>query len=129
LVYKYIRLRGYFKYPAYLTTEMSHVKMIGKFVKIDASTRCQLKCPICPTGEKKNKKGIVGWGNLESRNFKKFLDENPGIKTLELSNWGEIFLNPGIEEIFGYAYLKGVRTMVGNGANLNRVKKKCWSAW
>lgn len=124
MVYKYIRLRGYLKYPRYLTTEMSRVKMIGKFAKIDASTRCQLKCPTCPTSEKKNKEGIIGWGNLEFGNFKKFLDENPGVNTIELSNWGEIFLNPGIEDIFRYAYLKGVRTMVGNGVNLNRAKKE-----
>jgi hypothetical protein len=31
---------------------------LPKKVLIEASSKCQLKCPLCPTGTKKNKNGI-----------------------------------------------------------------------
>lgn len=124
LVNNCIRIKNYFKYLKYIATDMFQVKMTGRFVKIDASTMCQLKCPICSTSKSRHHDDIVGWGYLRFKNFKKFLDENPGIKTIELSNWGEIFLNPEINDIITYAYQKGVKLLAGNGVNLNRVKEE-----
>ena len=63
-------------------------------ISIDASTFCQLKCPECSTSKGIIKNGIVGSGILSFDNFKKIVDCNPNIREIELSNWGEIFLNP-----------------------------------
>lgn len=92
------------------------------FVRIDASTMCQLKCPICPTSSGANRNGIIGWGHLKFDHFKKFADSHKSVKTIELSNWGEIFLNPELERIIEYAHQKGINLMARNGSNLNSVK-------
>ena len=93
----------------------------GKSVRLEASSVCQLKCPLCATSQDINKKGVVGWGFLEFKNFKKFVDNNPQIKNIELSNWGEILLNPQLKDIIRYAYEKNINLTVSNGVNLNDV--------
>lgn len=91
------------------------------FVTLDASSMCQLECPGCQTGRRENKHGVVGWGYLRFSDFKRFVDENPFVERIELSNWGEIFLNPELKKILLYAHIKGVILYVGNGTNLNTV--------
>ncbi len=93
-----------------------------KFVRIDASSRCQLKCPLCPTSSGDNRQGIIGAGYLKYDDFKKFVDAHEHVKIIELSNWGEIFLNPDLEGIIEYAYEKDVDMVARNGSNLNTVK-------
>ncbi len=87
-------------------------------VCIDASTACQLKCPSCPTAN-----GIIanrfGNGFLTFDHFRRFIDENPSVSAVELSNWGEIFLNPQLKDILRYAYKKNVVLTAYNGVNLN----------
>jgi MoaA/NifB/PqqE/SkfB family radical SAM enzyme len=61
----------------------------------------------------------VGWGYLKFENFKKFVDTNPTVESIELSNWGEIFLNPELKQILEYAYSKGIRMTADNGVNMN----------
>lgn len=98
-----------------------------KSIRLDASTNCQLKCPSCPTAQ-----GIIqeniGGGFLRFQNFKKLIDENPSVLHVELSNWGEIFLNPDLPEIMAYAYEKSVALTASNGTNLNTVKKETLEA-
>ncbi len=96
--------------PVHFTPEMIH---------IDASTRCQLNCPGCYMRRDDN--GTMGKGDLCFDNFKKLLDENPSVKTVELSKSGELFLNPELHDILRYSYEKGVRTQISNGTNLNYV--------
>lgn len=92
-------------------------------VRIDASTVCQLRCPVCPTSSGHNKKGIVGWGFLKADNFIKIMEENPRISRVELSNWGEIFLNPELGRIIEYACKKNIKLTASNGSNLNTVSE------
>jgi len=94
--------------------------ILGNCLRIEASTHCQLKCPVCPTGT--GHSGILGQGYLKFRDFKKFVDENSCFKFIELSNYGEIFLNPELKEIVKYAYEKGINLTAYNGVNLNDVK-------
>jgi MoaA/NifB/PqqE/SkfB family radical SAM enzyme len=49
------------------------------------------------------------------------IEKNPGIKLIELSNWGEIFLNPELKKIIKFAYEKNIGLKATNGANLNDV--------
>ena len=88
-------------------------------VRLDASTLCQLKCSCCPNGRGILEKTVIGKGFLSFENFKKFVDFNPYIKQIELSNWGEIFLNPELGKIIKYAHEKNVILTANGGVNLN----------
>jgi MoaA/NifB/PqqE/SkfB family radical SAM enzyme len=94
------------------------------FVRVDASSTCQLKCPVCPTSRGENRKGIIGWGHLRPEDFTGLLENNPGIRKVELSNWGEIFLNPRLREIIRYARKRGVELRASNGSNLNAMDEE-----
>jgi MoaA/NifB/PqqE/SkfB family radical SAM enzyme len=49
------------------------------------------------------------------------LDLNPTLEQVEISNYGEVFLNPQLLQILEYAHQKNVAISIGNGANLNHV--------
>lgn len=51
--------------------------------------------------------------------FKNLLDANPDLRDIELSNYGETFLNPQLLDILQYAHEKGVVLHANNGTNLN----------
>ena len=89
-------------------------------VCLEASTVCQLKCPTCPTSNGTIAKA-VGAGFLSYETFKRFIDKNPGVCDVELSNWGEIFLNPDLKKIIQYAHKNNVALRAENGANLDKV--------
>ncbi len=90
-------------------------------IRLEATTHCQLRCPSCPTasGQIGNE---LGRGFLRFRDFKTLIDENPLVMHVELSNWGEIFLNPELPEIMRYSFQCGVALTASNGVNLNAVK-------
>ena len=73
-----------------------------QYLRLEASSNCQLKCPSCPTAAGEIQK-TLGGGFLSFENFKRLIRENPQIRLIELSNWGEIFLNPEIVDIMEYA--------------------------
>ena len=87
-------------------------------VRIEASSACQLRCPLCPTG--KGELGpVVGTGVLTLADFERFLERNPGVREVELSNWGEMFLAPELSDILRVAHERGVVLAARNGVNLN----------
>ncbi|MBI9060142.1 MAG: SPASM domain-containing protein [Labilibaculum sp.] len=92
-------------------------------LSIDAATICQLKCPECSNTKGIIKNGIIGSGYLKFSDFKKLIQENPEIKSIELSNWGEIFLNPDLNKILKYSFQKGIKLSAGNGVNFNDVSE------
>lgn len=95
--------------------------IIPEKIKLEVSSVCQLRCPSCPTTI-----GAIlpalGSGWLKFADFKKLIDENPFLKEIEISNYGEIFLNPELLKLLEYADRCGVALMADNGSNLNRVK-------
>jgi len=93
-------------------------------VSMDASTFCQLNCPLCPNGKYRLKDTVIGRGYLKFENFKKFLDQNPNIRIIELANYGEVFLNPDLRKILEYSNKKDVRLTIFGGANLNELDEK-----
>lgn len=93
-------------------------------VRLEVSSICQLKCPVCPTGKGLTKKNIIGWNYIKFKDFKKFVDDNPKIKHIELSNWGEIFLNPELKDIIKHAYQKNIILSAVNGVNLNTITEE-----
>jgi len=90
-------------------------------VSIDFSTMCQLKCKECSTSKGITHKGIIGKGQFSFENFQKFVDNNPQITRMEMSNWGEIFLNKNIAQIIKHAYEHNIILYCGNGTNFNNV--------
>ena len=89
-------------------------------IRLEASTLCQLKCPSCSAAKGKTE-AVIGKGYLKFKNFKNLLDVNPYIREIELSNYGEIFLNPELSPIIKYADGKNIRLMAENGVNLNAI--------
>lgn len=90
-------------------------------IRLEASSFCQLKCPSCPTTTKAIHP-TIGSGFLKFKDFKQLIDQNPFIREIELSNYGEIFLNPDILKIMQYAYQHNVSLSANNGVNLNHIK-------
>ena len=88
-------------------------------IRLDACTLCQLKCPACFRQTNPEYSKFIGEGYLKFKDFKKLVDENEFIKIIELSNSGEIFLNPELVDIIKYAYEKNIKLTAYNGVNLN----------
>jgi MoaA/NifB/PqqE/SkfB family radical SAM enzyme len=90
-------------------------------IRLEASSFCQLRCPSCPTTA-----GVihpaVGSGFLRLDDFRNLLDENPFVTSIELSNYGEIFLNPQLLQILELAHERNVALTAANGVNLNHVR-------
>lgn len=90
-------------------------------IRLEASSFCQLRCPSCPTAAG-DIDAVVGRGNLDPEHFGRLLADNPTLQTVELSNYGEVFLNPHLLSIFEIAKARGVALTILNGANLNTVR-------
>jgi MoaA/NifB/PqqE/SkfB family radical SAM enzyme len=98
-----------------------------KSVRLEVSSRCQLRCPSCPTTTKAIEPA-VGSGVLKFDDFKNFLQANPSVRNIEISNYGEVFLNPEILKILQRAHEKRVTIKIENGANLNHVSDEVLEA-
>ncbi len=104
-----------------LRNDISHLS-------VDICTRCQLKCPSCSTSKGVIRDGYIKEGFMSFDKFRYILDSNPQIKEVELSNWGEIFLNPEIGQMIKYAYEHDVSLLCNNGTNFNYVKEEVLEA-
>ncbi len=89
-------------------------------IGLEASSVCQLSCRSCPVhGGAGN--SAVGSGFLKLSSFQDLLRSNPRIREIELSNYGEILLNPDLLGILEYAHERGVALTANTGVNFNRV--------
>jgi MoaA/NifB/PqqE/SkfB family radical SAM enzyme len=88
---------------------------------IDACSICQLRCVECPA-TKMGYKFNVGRGYLKFKDFKKLVDSNPQIRSINFDNFGELFLNPELVSLIKYAYEKKIILSCAAGVNLNAVK-------
>lgn len=89
-------------------------------LRLEVSSICQLRCPSCPTATGAAR-SVIGCGVLAFDDFRRIVDDNPRIVRIELSNYGEIFLNPNLLAMMEYAYAHGVSLTADNGVNLNTV--------
>lgn len=87
---------------------------------MESSSHCQLRCPSCPTTTK-HIDPVVGKGYLKISDFKNLLRNNMYIRRIEISNYGEIFLNPDIIKILEYSYKNRIKLTANNGVNLNNI--------
>lgn len=111
------------KQVAELTSAERREYYIKRFVphrvRLEVSTVCQLRCAGC--GFQKGDNDDLGRGFLSVENFKKFCDMNPFIREIEISNYGEPFLNPNLVEMLYIAKEKGISMLCLNGTNFNTV--------
>jgi MoaA/NifB/PqqE/SkfB family radical SAM enzyme len=96
-------------------------------VALDLATACQLKCPSCPTATGEIARSL-GSGFLTFEAFKTFVGDHPWVSDIELSNWGEVFLNPDLERILRYGHERRVALRIDNGANLDRASDRALEA-
>lgn len=96
-------------------------------VQIDASSHCQLACPLCPTADGRARP-VLGAGHLKVADFEKLLDDNPDLAEVELSNYGEMFLNPQLPELLEAAHRRKVVVSGNNGVNLNFAREEALEA-
>jgi MoaA/NifB/PqqE/SkfB family radical SAM enzyme len=94
---------------------------------IESTSHCQLRCPSCPTALQKTDK-VLGRGYLTPETLARILDAGPRIKHIELSNWGEAFLNPRLPEILRIGQARGIRVTLANGVNLNHARDEALEA-
>ncbi|MEQ8354792.1 MAG: SPASM domain-containing protein [Kiloniellaceae bacterium] len=96
-------------------------EIVPKMIRLEASSHCQLRCPSCPTTTGAID-AAVGKGFLTAADFHKLLNDTPSLEHVELSNYGEIFLNPELLEIMASAHARGVSLSADNGVNLNSIR-------
>jgi hypothetical protein len=96
-------------------------------IRLEASSFCQLRCPSCPTTTGAIHPA-VGSGFLRLDDFRRLVDANPGLERIELSNYGEVFLNRQLPDILAYAHGKGVAITIENGANLSHARPEALEA-
>lgn len=97
---------------------------LPKKIRLDACNLCQLDCDQCwIRGAENEIKKTKGFGYLKFKDFKKLVNDN-NFEEIELSNNGEIFLNPELDKIIEYAYKKKIKLTAANGVNLNTLSEK-----
>ena len=102
-----------------LPTDSALNKYLPKKVRLEASTICQLRCAGC--GFQKGGEDDLERGYLTIENFRKFCEMNPFVRQIELSNYGEIFMNPDLTQIMYEAKNRGISLFCMNGSNFNTV--------
>lgn len=92
--------------------------ILPRRLRLESSTACQLRCPACPTAAGQTARHL-GVGYLRLEDFKTIVDDNPWLSDIELSNWGEAFLNSELSAILAYACERDVALHLAGGVNLN----------
>lgn len=71
------------------------------WLTIDPTNICNLGCPFCPTGQRRNSRPSI---MMSFKMFKKIIDElGTYLLHIDLCNWGEPLLNKNIYEMIPYA--------------------------
>lgn len=97
--------------------ESERVPLYPPTVTVELTNTCNLKCPLCPTGNRSSKRQQ---GNIDFSSFRKIVDEiAPGTTSLGLHSYGEAILHKDFVKIVSYAGGKGLYTFVD--ANLNSI--------
>lgn len=109
------------------TDAQSRFTIRPRSIRLETSSACQLRCPSCPTTTGAIRPAI-GTGLLKPDDLKHLLDANPELKRIELSNYGEIFLNPDLPEILRLCEAHGIEASAANGTNLNTVREEALEA-
>lgn len=90
---------NFFTYVTSLKRSYCHNLPIS--AQLEPTLRCNLKCAMCVRGHFKS-------GDMKLEDFKKIIDQLPGLVKVHLQGLGESFLHPDIFEMIDYASSKNV---------------------
>jgi len=82
---------------------------------LETGNACNLRCPLCPTPFRE---ATMPKGMLSFKNAKKIIDQFPALIHVNLSMWGETFLNKEIFEIIKYVKGKDIEALVQSNLNI-----------
>ncbi len=97
------------------------VTLAPRSARLDICTVCQLDCAGCYM--RRDSRQTIGSGMVRFEQFRQFVDENPFLKSIEISNSGEPFLNPDLVQMIRYAREKDMDITMLNGTNFNDVSE------
>lgn len=93
-----------------LSLRKKKLSSLPYFLTVDLANFCQLRCPLCATGQRKHDR-LEGKMNLKT--FKKIIDEiGDYLLSVYLTWWGEPFLNPDILKFVNYAHERNIGTFI-----------------
>lgn len=83
---------------------------------VDPTNICQLRCPLCATGQRKN---LRPRGKMDFLTLKKIIDEiGEYLLDVHLLWWGEPFLNGDLLKMVEYANRKNIGTFISSNFSL-----------
>lgn len=85
------------------------------YLTLESGNSCNLRCPLCPTTFRGNS---LPRGLLSLDNAKTILDRFPALLVVNLSLWGEPFLNKQIFDIVTYARSKKIQVIIQSNFSL-----------
>jgi len=85
---------------------------------IDPISRCNLRCPLCPTG--RGHASSPGKGILSRDLYLRALDQLPRLECLRLFNWGESLLHPEILDFIRIASERDIRVHVHSNLSIKK---------
>ena len=90
-------------------------------IMIEPTTRCNLRCTLCPVTMGMGRPS----GDMDFNLFKKIIDEiGDYLFLILLWDWGEPFLNPSIYEMISYTKQRGIKLVSStNGHLFNKVEQ------
>ncbi len=99
-------------------TRASRLLYFPTKISIETGNICNLKCPLCPTNDEEQKD--VDKGLMSFDTFREVFDKiKPFVKTIDLFNWGEPFINKDISEMIKYARTEKPDIRIFIDSNLN----------
>ena len=85
-------------------------------ITIEPGNICNLKCPLCPTGQKDRS---AKHDFITFENFKKIVDEiGKYLMLVRLYNWGEPLLNHDLVKMIEYAVNKGIEVKISTNLSM-----------
>ncbi len=85
------------------------------YANIDTGNICNLRCPLCPAGTRKEGRPA---GLMSFADFKRIVDElERSLVIIDLYNWGEPFLNKDVFRMIEYAHARGIIVKVSSNLN------------
>lgn len=109
------RISNYFLVKLSLSLKRPRVWSAPFYLMIEPTNTCNLKCPLCPTGE-----GDLGRQNamMDISVFKTAIDElGDYLLELNITNYGEPFLHKNLYEMISYVKGKGIRVIIGTNGH------------
>lgn len=89
---------------------------IPEYLVVDVTNICNLRCPLCPTGQDRKEYPI---GKMEFRTFKKIVDElGIGLYEISIGDWGEPFLNDDVYKMVEYAHKANIKVSIFTNLNM-----------